>query len=743
MLERGTIVAGDFRVDGVVGDGGMGVVYEATQLSLDRTVALKLVSTSFTQDLAFRERFRREGRLQATLEHAHVIDVYAAGTSEHGLYLAMRLVRGPSLAALIGKPSLTVERTVRLLTQIASALDAAHDVGLIHRDLKPHNILIDERRDHSYLADFGVTKARGTAGLTQVGQLVGTLAYMAPEQFKGYEATEQSDVYSFGAVLFESIVGTVPFAMPTEASIINAHLSEPVPKISAHRPELPPAVDDVIVRAMAKDPEDRYATATAMMEELAATLAAEAPVPTTLVSDVPEPPPSTATRIVSAPETVTPPPETRVATAAEQATTTPPEEPVTGATITSPVPPVETPEEAQTAATVAASAAPPATEAPAADADAAAPTSVPPTTVGIPPVAPTELRTAETAAQPVEATTVSHGDGAPPPIAPTAERAAPPPAAPARPRRAAGSKRIWAVGALVVVGLAVAGFIGGSRSAPEKQKTVVDQTQHDVKSGALTVSAPVSWKKATAPAIPGLKLGNDLNVAPSGSGGLTAGTARRAWPSFLPAPFRKAIGSAAVKRREIVTIGGLSAYRYNNVKPKGYKGSVTVYAIPQSKSEWIAACWGATAAPPSQCEDVAASLRAAGGKNYVLAPSASYAARVRGAVSSLDTARKRGLNALGKATSQKAQATAAKQVAAAYTTFVRKLRSAGPTPYARPAHDRIVSAANLTQRGYTALGNAATAGSSGRYNEARKLIRTREATLRAALNQLSQLGYRV
>jgi hypothetical protein len=465
-------------------------------------------------------------------------------------------------------------------------------------------------------------------------------------------------------------------------------------------------------------------------------------VPTTLVSDAPEPPPSTATRIVSAPETVTPPPETRVATSAEQATTAPAEEPVTDATISSPVPPVETPEEVQTAATVAASAALPATEA---DADAAAPTSVPPTTVGVPPAAPNELRTAETTAHPVEATTVSHGDGAAAPllVAPTTERAAPPPAAAARARRAAGSKRIWAVGALVVVGLAVAGFIGGSRSAPEKQKTVVDQTQHDVKSGALTVSAPVSWKKATAPSIPGLKLANDLNVAPSGSGGLTAGTVRRAWPSFLPASFRKAIGSAAVKRREIVKIGGLSAYRYNNVKPKGYKGSLTVYAIPQSKSEWIAACWGATAAPPGKCEDVAASLRADGGKDYALAPSASYAAKVRSAVASLDSARKRGLNALAKASTQKKQSTAANQVASAYTTFVKRLRAAGPTPYAKPAHDGIVSAASLTQRAYVALAKAAGDGSSSRYDTARKLVRTREATLRAAVNKLAQLGYRV
>lgn len=675
MLERGTIVAGDFRVDGVVGDGGMGVVYEATQLSLDRTVALKLVSAAFSQDAGFRERFRREGRLQATLEHAHVIDVYAAGQSDQGLYLAMRLVRGPSLAALIGKPALTVERTQRLLTQIASALDAAHDVGLIHRDLKPHNILIDERRDHSYLADFGVTKARGTAGLTQVGQLVGTLAYMAPEQFKGYEATERSDIYSFGAVLFESIVGTVPYAMPTEAAIINAHLSEAVPKITDHRPELSSGVDEVIARAMAKEPEDRYSTAMAMMEELAATLAAEAPASRTLVSDVPEPPLADATRIVAAPESPPAEPETRVTTDA----------PTGGA---------------------------------------------PPTTVT--PAPATELRTAETTVEPVEATTISKQ-----------EELAPPPAPPRAARPAGRSRWIWAIGAAAILGLAVAGFVGGSHSAPDKQKTVVDQSQRNVESGALAVAAPVSWKHASAPSIPGLRLGKGLSVAPSAAGGLTAGTARRAWPTFLPASFRKAIGAAAVKRRQLVKIGGLSAYRYANVKPKGYAGSMTVYAIPQSTSEWIAACWGASGAPPEQCEDVAASISVDGGKDYDLAPSAAYAAKIRGAVSALGGARKRGLAALSKASTQKAQSTAATQMAVAYATLARRLAAAGPPPYASPVHARIVSAARSTQRAHMALAGAAAAGSQGRYDAARALVRKREAQLRAALAGLAQLGYQV
>ena len=673
MLERGTIVAGDFRVDGVVGDGGMGVVYEATQLSLDRTVALKLVSTAFSQDAGFRERFRREGRLQATLEHAHVIDVYAAGQSDQGLYLAMRLVRGPSLAALIGKPALTVERTQRLLTQIASALDAAHDVGLIHRDLKPHNILIDERRDHSYLADFGVTKARGTAGLTQVGQLVGTLAYMAPEQFRGYEATERSDIYSFGAVLFESIVGTVPYAMPTEASIINAHLSEAVPKITDHRPELPSGVDDVIARAMAKEPEDRYATATAMMEELAATLAAEAPASRTLVSDVPEPPPpADATRVVPAPDP-------------------PPAEPGTHVTTDVPAPPT-----------------------------------------AVTPAPATELRTAETTAAPVEATTMSKR-----------EAVAPPPAPPRAARPAGRSRWIWAIGAAAILGLAVAGFVGGSHSAPDKQRTVVDRSQRNVKTGALGVAAPVSWKQASAPSIPGLRLGNGLSVAPSEAGGLTAGTVRRAWPTFLPASFRKAIGAAAVKRRQLVKIGGLSAYRYPNVAPKGYAGSMTVYAIPQGKSEWIAACWGASGAPPEQCEDVAASLSVDGAKDYDLAPSAAYASKIRGAVAALEGARKGGLAAVSKASTQKAQSTAVRQVAAAYASFAKRLAAAGPPPYASPAHARIVSAARSTQRAYAALAGAAAAGSRGRYDAARALVRKREAQLRATLAGLAQLGYQV
>ncbi len=168
MPEIGDIVEG-YRIDALIGRGGMGAVYEATQLSLSRTVALKVITGELSKEPAFRERFRREGLLQASLEHPHIVTVYEAGESEHGLFLAMRLIRGPNLKDLIVARQLDVSRTLRILAQAGDALDAAHEAGLIHRDIKPHNILVAVGRDHAYLADFGVTKAPGDRSLTRTG----------------------------------------------------------------------------------------------------------------------------------------------------------------------------------------------------------------------------------------------------------------------------------------------------------------------------------------------------------------------------------------------------------------------------------------------------------------------------------------------------------------------------------------------------------------------------------------------
>jgi hypothetical protein len=264
LLDKGTTVAG-YRIDGALGEGGMGVVYRATQLSLNRSVALKILSSDLGDDEGFRERFRREGLLQAAIDHPHIVTVYDTGETEHGLFLAMRMVRGPTLKDMILGRELDPARTLRILTQVAEALDTAHDVGLTHRDIKPQNILIGSR-DHAYLADFGLTKAPDEAGrLTATGQFVGTIDYVSPEQIQGEPATGRSDIYALTGVLFECLVGSVPYPKPAEAAVVYAHIAEPPPQPTEHRPELPKAIDDVVAKGMAKDPADRYASAGALL----------------------------------------------------------------------------------------------------------------------------------------------------------------------------------------------------------------------------------------------------------------------------------------------------------------------------------------------------------------------------------------------------------------------------------------------------------------------------------------------
>ena len=201
MLPIGTTLAG-YRIDGVLGQGGMGTVYEATQLSLDRVVALKLLAAHLSNDMAFRARFRREGQVQARLEHPHVVTVYEAGETEQGLFIAMRLVRGRTLKDLINDRELDVPRTLKILAPVAEALDEAHGLGLIHRDIKPQNVLVG-RRDHSFLADFGLTKGPTEASLTKTGHFVGTFDYISPEQINGQPASAARDVYSLAGVLYE------------------------------------------------------------------------------------------------------------------------------------------------------------------------------------------------------------------------------------------------------------------------------------------------------------------------------------------------------------------------------------------------------------------------------------------------------------------------------------------------------------------------------------------------------------
>jgi Protein kinase domain/Domain of unknown function (DUF4440) len=279
VLQPGAQVGG-YRIERRLGQGGMGVVYEATQLSLQRRVALKVLSPELSADPAFGERFRREGRLQATIEHPHIVTVYEAGEVPEGLFIAMRLVRGRTLKALVAGGPLPPDRLVRLLGPVADALDAAHEAGLVHRDVKPQNILVGDG-DRPYLSDFGLTKGEGQAGITRTGQFVGTLDYVSPEQISGGEATAASDVYSFGAVVVECATGAVPYVRSTDVAVMWAHVNAPTPSVSTARDDLPEALDDVVAQAMAKEPAERPVRASdvvaAVQRALAEPPAAAAP----------------------------------------------------------------------------------------------------------------------------------------------------------------------------------------------------------------------------------------------------------------------------------------------------------------------------------------------------------------------------------------------------------------------------------------------------------------------------------
>ena len=251
----------------MLGRGGMAIVYSARHVELGRRVALKVLSDDLSSDAEFVARFRREGRLQASLEHPHVVTVYEAGESDHGLFLAMRLVPGSTLALLMSERALDAKLSLDLLHQVGTALDAAHEAGLVHRDVKPQNVLVGDS-DDAYLGDFGLTRLGGDEGVTATGKLVGTLAYLAPEVIRGDDAGPASDRYAFAATVFACLTGTVVYPRRTEAALLFAHTSDPPPSISRRRPELPAALDDLFARALAKNPGDRPASATAFVDSV-------------------------------------------------------------------------------------------------------------------------------------------------------------------------------------------------------------------------------------------------------------------------------------------------------------------------------------------------------------------------------------------------------------------------------------------------------------------------------------------
>ena len=257
-----------YRIEGVIARGGMSIVCRAHDLTLERPVALKLLSAELAEDPRFRDRFLRESRLAASLDHPHIVPIYDAGEADGRLYIAMKLVDGTDLQGLLRREGpLAPARAVQLLAPVARALDAAHAHGLVHRDVKPANVLVAlEPQEHVYLADFGLTKQTTTvSGATSTGQLLGTVDYVSPEQIRGSRVDARSDVYSLACVLFECLVGTPPFERDSDIAVLLAHLNDPPSRATELRRDLPAGLDAVIAGGLSKDREDRPATCTALI----------------------------------------------------------------------------------------------------------------------------------------------------------------------------------------------------------------------------------------------------------------------------------------------------------------------------------------------------------------------------------------------------------------------------------------------------------------------------------------------
>ncbi|MEU7883021.1 serine/threonine-protein kinase [Microbispora bryophytorum] len=286
---------GDYTVEAVVGRGGMATVYRARDQRLGRAVALKVLAPQLAHDDRFRDRFVRESRMVASIDHPNIIPVYEAGERDDLLFIAMRYVEGNDMRKLVqSEGPLPVGRANPLFTQIASALDAAHAHGLVHRDVKPANILVT-RSDHVYLTDFGLTKSSSAeAGLTSHGHFMGTPRYVAPEQIRGLPVDGRSDLYAFACVVYEALAGQPPFQRDTELALLYAHVSHDPPPLTPYRPDLPHAVNAVITRALAKSPGERFETCQAFVSALRDAISGGAGDPASASPSYPPVPPGSS-----------------------------------------------------------------------------------------------------------------------------------------------------------------------------------------------------------------------------------------------------------------------------------------------------------------------------------------------------------------------------------------------------------------------------------------------------------------
>ena len=281
-LQPGAVFAGH-RIDRLLGSGGMGEVYLAEEPGSGRQVALKLLPPAFAGDARFRARFERESRLAASLSHPHVVPVHGTGDEDGALWMSLGFVDGPDLASVLAERGrLHPVDAALIVSQVAGGLDAAAAKGLVHRDVKPGNVFVAaaDGRPHAYLGDFGLSKATDSqSGLTGTGMFLGTIAYAAPEQIQAERVDATVDVYALGAVLHRALTGQVPFPRDRDVDVAMAHITQPPPRPSESAPKCPTALDDVVARAMAKQPGDRFASAGELGRAAVAAAEAAGPAP--------------------------------------------------------------------------------------------------------------------------------------------------------------------------------------------------------------------------------------------------------------------------------------------------------------------------------------------------------------------------------------------------------------------------------------------------------------------------------
>ncbi|MCW3057436.1 MAG: serine/threonine protein kinase [Solirubrobacterales bacterium] len=699
-FEPGMVVAG-YRLERLLGHGGMGVVYEATQISLDRTVALKIVAPGLGADITFRTRFQREGMIQARLDHPNIVTVYEAGEVEGTLFLAMHLVRGGSLKDMIIGRELDPGRSLRLLGPVADALDSAHEAGLIHRDVKPHNILVGAR-DHPYLADFGLTKGVDATGLTRTGQFLGSLDYISPEQISGEPATPASDIYALGAVLFECLAGVVPYPRESDAAVLYAHVAEKPPQLTTHRPALPAALDAVVARAMAKEPSGRYASAVELIEEATRAFSG----PTRDAMQVPAP----AQTLV---ELGIRPPEGEVDTV--RAAAQDPEDLARRAAPTS-APAPGAGASTQLAATELAASAPPA-------GSTAAAAPAPATAAARAPAAPTHA--AEDSA-PARARRLRR------PVSRDRGSA----------RALAARRRVGALVALVALGVAGGAFAlghsgGGGGSSGERAQSAT--------AGPVKLAVPAAWRQATSPpSLSGLPFSDEVAYEQPSSGGvMIAGVLPGAeGERLLPSAFLARLHTLPATN-DTVRLGDGLAYRYRDLSVSGLAGPVTLLVAPSSKGVigigCLAPATGAVAFRAS-CENVAGSFELASGKLLPLGPDPSFGRVLADAVARLQAAQGTARR-LATARTRAGQASLSASLASGYAGAASKLATGRPGPQAAPANAHLLAAVRGAATGYGAMSSAARAGRAKAFSAARDSTARNLTRIDTQLAALRAIGY--